>query len=69
MRWMLLAKVAFWMIIIGVVALVTPNPAWPSWVGGTVLGIGILMAVVGAVVSVIKTKQASSKNTGDSKTQ
>ena len=45
MRWLLLSKVSFWLIIIGTVALVTPNPAWPEWLARMVLATGIALGL------------------------
>lgn len=47
MRWLVLSKIAFWMIVIGTVALVTPNPAWPREVAQAVLASGFLLGLVG----------------------
>lgn len=45
MRDLLLAKVAFWLVVVGTVALVTPDPAWPEWLARMVLSAGIALAV------------------------
>ena len=45
MRSLLLSKVSFWLIVIGAVALVTPNPAWPEWLARMVLSTGIALGV------------------------
>ncbi|MCU0935958.1 MAG: hypothetical protein MUF66_07770 [Gammaproteobacteria bacterium] len=29
----MLLKLSFWLMVVGAVALVTPNPAWPAWAG------------------------------------
>ena len=52
MRSALLGKVAFWLIVIGVVALITPNPAWPEWFARMVLSSGIALGVTLIVVGV-----------------
>ena len=44
MRWLLLSKVSFWLIVIGAVALATPNPAWPEWLARMVLSTGVVEA-------------------------
>jgi hypothetical protein len=45
---LLLFKVAAWMVVIGLVALVTPNPAWPEWLARMILSAGIALAVTTA---------------------
>ncbi len=45
MRWLLLSKIAFWLIVIGTVALVTPNPAWPEWLARMVLATGVALGL------------------------
>jgi multisubunit Na+/H+ antiporter MnhC subunit len=41
----LLGKVAFWLIVIGLFALITPQPAWPEWLGRMVLSSGVALAL------------------------
>jgi hypothetical protein len=41
----LLGKVAFWLIVIGTFALITPQPAWPEWLGRMVLSSGVALGV------------------------
>jgi len=49
MHAILLLKIAFWMIIIGGLAQLTPNPAWPEWMSkgimwtGGGIGLGYLL--------------------------
>ena len=50
MRDALLAKLSFWLIVIGAFALVTPNPAWPEWLARMVLSTGIALAVTTLIV-------------------
>jgi len=45
MRWALLSKVSFWLIIVGAFALVTPNPAWPEWLARMVLATGVALGL------------------------
>jgi len=45
MRWLLLFKVSFWLIVIGAVALATPNPAWPEWLARMVLSTGVALGL------------------------
>lgn len=42
----LLTKIAFWMTVLGVFALITPNPAWPEWLARMVLSTGIALGLV-----------------------
>ncbi|RDH81912.1 MAG: hypothetical protein DIZ78_15810 [endosymbiont of Escarpia spicata] len=41
----LLGKLSFWLIIIGVFALITPNPAWPEWLARMALSTGIALGL------------------------
>lgn len=45
MRPALLIKISFWLVVIGGIALVTPNPAWPEWLSRMVLSSGIALAI------------------------
>lgn len=42
----LLTKIAFWMTVLGIFALITPNPAWPEWLARMVLSTGIALGLV-----------------------
>ncbi|MEN8175310.1 MAG: hypothetical protein ABFS23_06085 [Pseudomonadota bacterium] len=53
----LLLKIAFWMVIIGIAALITPNPAWPEWVARFVLSLGIAMGVTAFLLPLLKRKK------------
>ncbi len=44
-KFALLGKVAFWLIVIGAFALITPQPAWPEWLGRMVLATGIALGL------------------------
>ncbi len=46
----LLIKVSFWLIVIGLFALLTPNPAWPEWLARMTLSTGIALAITTLVV-------------------
>ncbi|MEJ2406564.1 MAG: hypothetical protein P8171_20170 [Candidatus Thiodiazotropha sp.] len=50
----LLGKVAFWLVVIGGFALVTPNPAWPEWFARMVLSGGIALGLTTLGVSLWK---------------
>ena len=54
MRWLLLGKVSIWLIIIGTVALVTPNPAWPEWLARMVLATGFALGLTTVGVRIWK---------------
>jgi multisubunit Na+/H+ antiporter MnhC subunit len=41
----LLGKIAFWLIVIGLFALITPQPAWPEWLGRMVLSSGVALGI------------------------
>lgn len=51
LKFALLGKVAFWLIVIGVFALITPQPAWPEWLGRMVLSSGIALGITTLGVS------------------
>ncbi len=59
MRDALLAKLSFWLIVIGAFALVTPNPAWPEWLARMVLSTGIALAVTTLIVKYREKKKKS----------
>jgi hypothetical protein len=42
----LLGKLAFWLIVIGALALMTPQPAWPEWLARMALSTGIALGIV-----------------------
>lgn len=48
LKHLLLMKAAFWMLIIGAVVLLLPQPAWPRWAGWLALGAGLAL-VAGSV--------------------
>jgi uncharacterized membrane protein len=50
MRDALLAKLSFWLIVIGAFALLTPNPAWPEWLARMILSTGIALAITTVIV-------------------
>jgi hypothetical protein len=41
----LLGKISFWLIVIGSLALLTPQPAWPEWLARMILSAGIALGV------------------------
>ena len=50
MRDALLAKLSFWLIVIGAFALLTPQPAWPEWLARMILSTGIALAITTLIV-------------------
>jgi hypothetical protein len=48
----LLGKIAFWLIVIGVVALITPQPAWPEWLARMLIAAGVALGLTTIGVSV-----------------
>ncbi len=59
MRDALLAKLSFWLVVIGAFALMTPNPAWPEWLARMVLSTGIALAVTTLIVKYREKKKKS----------
>jgi hypothetical protein len=41
----LLGKISFWLIVIGSLALLTPQPAWPEWLARMILSAGIALGL------------------------
>jgi len=50
MRSALLLKISFWLIVIGLFALVTPQPAWPEWLARMAISTGLALAITTLVV-------------------
>ena len=57
MRPVLIFKVAFWLVVIGLAALLTPNPAWPEWLARMVLSTGIALGIVGFLLPYLPRKK------------
>ena len=53
----LLFKVAFWLVVIGVAALLTPNPAWPEWLARFVLSLGIALGVAALALPLVRCRK------------
>jgi len=43
-------KLSFWLVVIGIFALVTPQPAWPEWLARMTLSTGIALAITTVIV-------------------
>jgi hypothetical protein len=54
----LLGKLAFWLIVIGAFALITPQPAWPEWLARMVLSTGVALGLTTILVSLWKKKKS-----------
>ncbi len=50
MKTPLLIKISFWLVVIGLFALLTPNPAWPEWLARMTLSTGIALGITTLVV-------------------
>lgn len=57
MRNSLLIKIAFWLVVIGAFALVTPNPAWPEWLARMTISTGIALGITTLLVSWYKSRR------------
>jgi hypothetical protein len=64
MHRLLLAKLSFWLMVIGIFALIAPNPAWPPLLAKIVLGAGLLLAVGALVVAGLRGRRDESKGEG-----
>ena len=50
MKTALLIKISFWLVVIGLIALITPNPAWPEWFARMVLSSGLALGITALLV-------------------
>lgn len=57
MRSALLLKISFWLIVIGLFALVTPQPAWPEWLARMTLSTGLALAITTLVVRYLELRK------------
>jgi hypothetical protein len=58
----LLGKLAFWLIVIGTFALITPNPAWPEWLARMVLSTGIALGITTLLVAYRDKRKSEKKD-------
>ena len=59
----LLLKISFWMIVIGIAALLTPNPAWPELAARFVLALGVALAVTALVLPFFRRGEKKDRKT------
>lgn len=59
MRGAVLFKVAFWLVVIGTAALLTPNPAWPEWLARMILSAGIALGLTNLGVSLYRMRHGA----------
>ena len=64
MRWILLSKVSFWLIVIGIFALVAPSPAWPEWLARMALATGIALGITTVGVRLWNARNQASQRPG-----
>ena len=50
-------KVAFWLVLVGMAALLAPNPAWPEWLARMILALGVAVLVTAFVVPLIRNRK------------
>jgi hypothetical protein len=61
LRSALIGKLAFWLIVIGVFALITPQPAWPEWLARMVLSTGIALGITTIGVGIWQNRKKHDK--------
>lgn len=54
-----LFKAAFWLVLVGIAALVAPNPVWPEWLARMSISTGIGLVVAGLAAPAVKRWQAN----------
>ena len=64
MRWIVLPKIAFWLVVIGSFALVAPNPAWPKWLAHMVLATGIALGITTLGVRLYESRKSRRSSQG-----
>jgi len=50
-------KVSFWLILLGVAALLTPNPAWPEWVARILISLGVAILVTSFIAPRLRNRK------------
>ena len=66
-RWVILPKIAFWLIALGSLALIAPNPAWPKWLAQMALATGIALGITTLGVRRYESRRSARDSQGGSK--
>ncbi|MCU7918443.1 MAG: hypothetical protein KZQ95_08815 [Candidatus Thiodiazotropha sp. (ex Epidulcina cf. delphinae)] len=61
MKYALLGKVSFWLVLIGAAALLTPQPAWPEWLARMLLSAGVALGVTALGVTMWRKRVNTNK--------
>ncbi|MCU7922424.1 MAG: hypothetical protein KZQ88_06970 [Candidatus Thiodiazotropha sp. (ex Dulcina madagascariensis)] len=61
MKYALLGKVSFWLVLIGAAALLTPQPAWPEWLARMLLSAGVALGVTALGVTMWRKRVKTNK--------
>lgn len=59
MRWIVLPKIAFWLVVIGVLALIAPDPAWPEWLAQMAIATGVALGITTFGVRLYELRKSS----------
>ncbi|MEN8179384.1 MAG: hypothetical protein ABFS39_12330 [Pseudomonadota bacterium] len=62
MKSALLGKLAFWLILIGTFALITPQPAWPEWLARMILSTGVALGITTLLLAYWKKRERDNNN-------
>ena len=62
MKTPLLLKIAFWMTVVGLAALLAPNPAWHPDTARFVMSLGIALGITTLLVPFIKRRKPDSRD-------
>lgn len=58
----LLGKLSFWLVVIGGLAMATPQPAWPEWLARMTLSTGIALGITTIGVSIWRKQTKKNQN-------
>ncbi|MCU7935341.1 MAG: hypothetical protein KZQ99_10730 [Candidatus Thiodiazotropha sp. (ex Dulcina madagascariensis)] len=61
MKYALIGKVSFWLVLIGAAALLTPQPAWPEWLARMLLSAGVALGVTALGVTMWRKRVKTNK--------
>lgn len=64
LRWIVLPKIAFWLVLIGILALAAPNPAWPEWLARMAIATGIALGITVLGVRLWDLRKARQRGSG-----